>query len=94
MKKLPTLATQIAARCVHFTGIASSSACKAGVCYDSVRDTSQRPYSWPCISPSPFGGIVAKTTCALKQLPTAEQVETELAEWQRLMAEPDAKEQR
>lgn len=33
--------------CRHFNGI-DHGTCKAGVGYESVRDSSQRPYAWPC----------------------------------------------
>lgn len=33
--------------CRHFNGI-DKGTCKAGVAYDSVRDSSVRPFIWPC----------------------------------------------
>jgi hypothetical protein len=76
------LAEQLARRCKHFSlrGVADER-CGADVSYRSVRDTSQRPYAWPCI------GRRATTVCALRVLPTSEEaqqladaLEQELAE--------------
>jgi hypothetical protein len=51
--------------CVHFTGVQHDT-CKVGVRYDDVKDTSTRPYRWPCTS---RGG-----SCASFLAPTAEEI--------------------
>ena len=38
---------QIRKRCVHFNGIQHIK-CKAGIELEDVKDTSVRPYRWPC----------------------------------------------
>lgn len=60
------LKDQISRRCVHFTGIMDKQ-CKAGVEYDAVKDTTVRPYKFPCINP-------ATDSCAKRCYPTAEEV--------------------
>lgn len=87
-KPLPTLREQLAARCVHFDGIQNAK-CKAGVTYVDVRDTTQRPYAYPCLSPSPFNGSIATTTCDQQRHFTEAELDAEVAEYERLLAEAD-----
>ena len=62
--------------CKHYNGVGNSSTCKVGVAYDTVRDTSQKPFRWCCIHAD------AKTECALREEYTPE----EIAEQQRQIA--------
>ena len=41
------LKEQLGGKCRHFNGIYNDT-CEAGISYDSVRDTSTRPYHLPC----------------------------------------------
>lgn len=55
-------------RCVHFTGIQNNT-CKAGVAYADVKDTTERPYRWACMSPD--------VPCASRRVATQEEAEAE-----------------
>ena len=79
-KRLDPVARHMAT-CIHFTGIWPDKKCKAGVAYDDVRDTSTKPFRFPCIHPD------AATTCAKLQTPTREEAE----EWNRGVKERFAK---
>jgi hypothetical protein len=72
-----------AGRCVHFNGIAND-VCEAGVKYTDVRARADvsRPYSLPCLEKYNKDGA----KCDKCQMPTAEEVATEEAEWQKVFA--------
>lgn len=38
--------------CRHYTGALSNTSCEAGVEYDAVRDTTQKPFHLPCTDPA------------------------------------------
>jgi hypothetical protein len=70
--------------CRHFNGMMHES-CKAGVLYEEVRDTTTRPYGYPCFlnGPIPHGAI----PCAAASFPTEE----EGREWERGVNESAAR---
>ncbi len=76
--------------CIHFRG-GQHDTCGAGVDLISVRDTSIRPYRWPC---SDFGEGPAATTCERYLEPTAEQVATSKAEMDAAIALMDTRTKR
>lgn len=49
-------------RCKHYSGQHDNDRCAKGVAYDSVRDTTKRPYRWPCTRPEE-----ATTRCAERE---------------------------
>lgn len=68
--------------CVHFTGVQHDK-CAAGVEYRTLRDVSQPGMArWPCLT---HKGMAATTTCALKVLPTPEQVAAAEAELEAMV---------
>ena len=73
-------------RCIYFRGIQNP--CEAGVPLESVKDTSQRPYQWPCVQIA--GGPVCKTTCEKRVLMTPEQHAAEEREIAEAVAKYDA----
>lgn len=73
--------------CIHFRGI-QHDACCAGVQLVSVRDTSVRPYRWPC---SAFDGERASTMCSKYTEPTAAQIAEGRAEVEAIIAEMHAR---
>ncbi len=76
--------------CVHFRG-GQHATCGAGVDLISVRDTSIRPYRWPC---SDFGEGPAATTCERYLEPTTEQFATSKAEMDAVIALMDSRTKR
>lgn len=72
MKKTRSYEEQVMNSCLHFTGLFRQTHCKAGVCYDEVKDTSTRPYRFPCFADN---GI--SRTCPHAQFPTAEEAAAE-----------------
>ena len=75
---MKTLKQQIESRCKNLTGMFRQDTCKAGVRYEDVKDTSQRPYRFPCRKDDG-----AATTCPLAIFPTAEEVQEELDSYKR-----------
>jgi hypothetical protein len=70
-------------RCRHFTGVGLGT-CAAGVSYQSVKDTTVRPYRFPCSSPD------SATRCAFAHYYTADELaaqEQEMDEAARRMAD-------
>ena len=72
---MKTLEDRIAGKCIHFNGI-SNKCCDAGIRYDSVRDTSDRPYKLPCLKNNPMGG----GSCEKVQFLTPDQVKEKAEE--------------
>jgi hypothetical protein len=66
-------------KCIHFNGI-QHGACGAGVAYDSIRDTSHRPFRLPC-----FANEGCATACAQYRDPTAAEVAADQAKWDAAM---------
>jgi hypothetical protein len=90
MFKLPTIAEQHSGRCVHFNGI-QHDACRLDVKYVAVRDTSDRPYAWPCLTND---RREATTTCASRRMPTPEETAAHVAKTEAWLAALEAKERR
>ncbi len=70
-----TLAERTMSRCKHFTGVQHDT-CAVGVAYASVKDTSTKPYGFPCLPE--HGG---HATCDKREFPTREEAEAEEAEY-------------
>lgn len=80
---MKTQRERIENRCVHFTGVQHQS-CAAGVKYDDVKDTTKRPYAFPCFKDD------GCTSCEKRRFPTEDEVNRELEErdasFKRMMA--------
>lgn len=82
-RDLAPLWRQEMGRCKHFNGLMHDR-CKAGVAYDDVRDVSQRPCRFPCLTSDCYGEPTpAATTCAFADHPT----EAEAREWEAMVRE-------
>ncbi len=70
-------------QCIHFHGVQHDT-CRAGVKLVTIRDTSQRPFRWPCVELEDLGP--ATTTCAKYIEPTVQQLATQEAEIAAIVA--------
>lgn len=61
-------------RCKHFNGLIHDT-CAAGVAYRDARDTTARPFLYPCYE-VPEGMV--RPDCAARELPTAEELAAEV----------------
>jgi hypothetical protein len=59
-------------RCVHYNGKWDNACCVKEVNYNSVRDTTERPYRYPCVNPE------ATTQCPARELPTEADYQAEV----------------
>jgi hypothetical protein len=82
---MKSLREQIASRCVHFNGIQHEK-CAAGVELISIRDTTHKPYRWPCIV---LNNRDAATICEKRHMPSPAEVDAEEAMWNAKLAEMD-----
>lgn len=87
--KRPTLAEQIAGRCVHFNGTMNRR-CRAGMVYDEVDRNRRVPYraALPCHTPDVFAHHYSGPQCHCPHVrfPTAEEVRMKEQEHERHMA--------
>ena len=76
------LKEKILDRCIHFSGFGDKE-CKAGVSYETVKDTTQRPFRWPCTR-----GAIA-VSCPSKETCSEEEAQAEVDEWEKVLKEAD-----
>src|SRR5690606_8656033 len=76
-RELP-LWKQFQDRCEHFNGLIND-VCRAGVAYDDVKDTSDRPYAFPCLVSELHRP--ATTTCAQAKFLTDEEAQQREADF-------------
>lgn len=75
-RRLPTLAEQIAGRCVHFSGM-QHSACEVGIPYAEFKDPATKKRA--AFSQVPCFAGDGRLPCERRQFPTPEEVAAEVA---------------